>query len=68
VPEVGLCRTTPCAGLINGNRGEVAISCEKVGPDSVYLSSTVYDTTATIWVDGVCEQGLAPTTPPATTP
>jgi hypothetical protein len=68
VPEVGLCRTTACTGMITGNPGNVAITCDKPGEDHVYLNSTLDDVTTTIWVSGTCQQGLAPTTPPATTP
>ncbi len=56
VPEVGLCRTAACTGLITGNPGSVTITGVSVGPDTVYVSTTIdgvrYD--AVPWVNGVC--------------
>lgn len=54
VPEVGLCRTAGCAGLLTGNPGTAAITCSKVGPDTVTLSTTIDGVTVDLPITGEC--------------
>jgi hypothetical protein len=54
VPDVGLCLSAGCAGLITGNPAVLSIQGVKAGPDTVTVSATLENVTNLLSISGQC--------------
>jgi hypothetical protein len=54
VPEVGRCLTDNCSGLQYGAYGNLVVTCAKVGPDTVWVSTEVAGEKVSFTFAGQC--------------